>query len=365
MSENSETIVKRTIVELDLVGYSDIARYLEEHLGANAVMQLNKQIQSFVNDGLVLVQIPRRDAVNSKAGDNAIVVFERASDAHRFAEAFHRITEQYNAGKTELSAERHFRLGISTGNIAIEGDEIAGTTIIDSCRLEAGGNRGHILITTDTFKELPAEYQNSYAGPEILKDKRAREHQVYRYAVVEKAYVPEYGRNDGFFNRLKNWVADNKKKCARAACAVLAGMILTGVYLATEPMRKTSAVNTSVTAFLKGVQSGEYTKSYSYLTRASQKVYPLTDFIADHSGNSPKIQDFTVVQVSLNKSNRNRAFARISSTSKLYGQKKLKLELMNDDGAWNVIFNKSLAAGKPPQASAGKNINNFMKSLLR
>ena len=115
MEGSKVTIIKRTIVELDLVGYSDIARYLEEHLDANAVMQLNRQIQSFVDEGLLSVNIPRSEAVNSKAGDNAIVVFERVTEAHRFAEAFLRITEQYNTGKTETAAKRHFRLGISTG----------------------------------------------------------------------------------------------------------------------------------------------------------------------------------------------------------------------------------------------------------
>jgi len=31
-------------------------------------------------------------------------------EAHRFAEAFHRITDLYNSSKTEISAKRHFRL---------------------------------------------------------------------------------------------------------------------------------------------------------------------------------------------------------------------------------------------------------------
>jgi len=363
MVEHTEKIVKRTIVELDLVGYSDIARHLEEHLGANAVMQLNKQVQSFVNEGLHAVKIPRGDAVNSKAGDNAIVVFENASEAHRFAEAFHRITDLYNSSKTEISAKRHFRLGISTGNIAIEGDEIAGTAIIDSCRLEAGGDKGHILICADTYRELPEEYRNSYAGPERLKDKRGKEHQVYRYVVVEKEPASLSARSQDVYSRLKRLKANNKKSYSAAASCLLAALIFTGVFILTEPMRRTSAIKASVTAFLNGIKSGEYAKSYSRLSHASQRAYPLADFAGDHSASRTNIQDFTVVQVALNKMDRNRAFARISSASRLYGQRKLKLELAHEDGAWNVVLNRNTVTAKPPPNSIKSKINNFFKAL--
>jgi class 3 adenylate cyclase len=367
MQDGNETaIARRTIVELDLVGYSDIARYLDEHLGANAVMQLNRQIQGFVNDALQSVATSHRDAVNSRAGDNAIVMFEQVADAHRFAEAFHRITEQYNTGKNEASAKRHFRLGISTGDIAIEGDEIAGTTIIDSCRLEAGGDKGHILISADTYRELPAEFQSSYIGPEILRDKRGRQHQVYRYVVVEEEagpqsrFVPLSIQKQNAYKVLCRHVARDRKRYALATGTALVVVLLAGVYFLTQPVRTRSAVASSASAFLNGIKNRDFNNSYARLSRASQQAYPLSDFIKDHSGNGPKIQDFTVVQVLPDSRDDGRAFARISSSSKLYGQRKLKLEMTKEEGIWRVAFKRSMATTPPPAR-----LNNFINSIFR
>jgi class 3 adenylate cyclase len=367
MGEGSETaIARRTIVELDLVGYSDIARHLDEHLGANAVMQLNRQIQGFVNEALQTVATSQNDAVNSRAGDNAIVVFERVADAHRFAEAFHRITEQYNSAKSEASAQRHFRLGISTGDIAIEGDEIAGTTIIDSCRLEAGGDKGHILISADTYRELPAEFQSSYIGPEILKDKRGRQHQVYRYVVVEEEagpqarFVPRSIQNQNVYKALSRRVAGDRKRFVLIGGSVMAVAVLAGAFLLAQPIRTRSAVASSASAFLNGIKARDFNSSYARLSRASQQAYPLSDFIRDHSGNGPKIQDFTVVEVLPDSRDANKAFARISSGSRLYGQRKLKLEMTKEEGAWRVAFKRSMVTTPPPAR-----LNNFINSIFR
>ena len=379
MQEYNGTIAKRTIVELDLVGYSDIARYLEEHLGANAVMQLNKQIQNFVDEGLLSVNIARSEAVNSKAGDNAIVVFEHVLEAHRFAEAFHRITEQYNTGKTEASAERHFRLGISTGNIAIEGDDIAGTTIINSCRLEAGGDKGHILICEDTYEELPTEYRNSYVGPEILKDKRGKEHQVYRYVVVEE------GKNIGHTNRISHisetirnkdaykWLSTNvfaKNTPSLATYSTLAVVLLIGLFYLTEPMRNKSAINACTTEFLNGIKSGDYKSSYSQLSLSSRQNYTLTDFISDHSSSRPKVQDFTIVQLTINKLDKKKAFAKISGSSRLYGRKTVDLELNKNEGTWKIVLNRNFVTTENSPSSlksksVGGNIKNFINTMFK
>jgi class 3 adenylate cyclase len=366
MVESSETrIVRRTIVELDLVGYSDIARHLDEHLGANAVMQFNKQIQGFVHEALQSVATSHSGAVNSRAGDNAIVVFEGVSEAHRFAEAFLRITEQYNTGKTETAAKRHFRLGISTGDIAIDGDEIAGTTVIDSCRLEAGGDKGHILISADTYKELPAEYQSSYVGPEILKDKRGRQHQVYRYAVVEEKagpqarFVPRSIQKQNAYKVLCRHIATDKKRFALITGSILTVAVLGGVVFLTQPMRTKSAVSSSASAFLNGIKTRDFNSSYAQLSRESQKAYPLSDFIRDHSGNGPKIREFSVVQVSPDSRDGTKAFARISSPSRLYGQKKLRLELVKEDGAWRIAFKRNIVTAPPTK------INTFINSIFR
>ncbi|MDA1273378.1 MAG: hypothetical protein O2960_04905 [Verrucomicrobia bacterium] len=39
----------KTIVELDLIAYSDLARHLEENLSVNELALLDEQIQGFVD----------------------------------------------------------------------------------------------------------------------------------------------------------------------------------------------------------------------------------------------------------------------------------------------------------------------------
>jgi hypothetical protein len=182
-------LVRRTVVELDLVGYSHVARVLEQQTDARVLLHLNDQVQGFVDDGLREAGCARKDVVNGTAGDNALLVFERASEAHRFSEAVHRATAKHNAPKTDLVAHRHFRIGISTGEIGVRGKEISGARIIDSVRLEAAGKKGHILIDEATYEELPAKFQQCYRGPEAVADKQNNTYSVYRFVVVESVDV--------------------------------------------------------------------------------------------------------------------------------------------------------------------------------
>lgn len=178
-------LVRRSVVELDLVGYTLVARAMEQQTDALALHYLNEQVQSFVDDGLREAGCVRKDVVNGTAGDNALLVFERASEAHRFSEAVHRATVKHNATKTDVAAHRHFRIGISTGEIAVRGREISGTRIIDSVRLEAAGKSGHILVDEATYEELPARFQQCYRGPESVADKQNNIYDVYRFVVVK------------------------------------------------------------------------------------------------------------------------------------------------------------------------------------
>ena len=83
----------KTVVELDLVGYSPLARMIEENVGVEVVSRLNQQIQQFVDVGLAAVRVKREQVVLATAGDNAIVAFDKAGNAHRFATAVHKATE--------------------------------------------------------------------------------------------------------------------------------------------------------------------------------------------------------------------------------------------------------------------------------
>jgi hypothetical protein len=75
--------MNKTVLELDLVGYSTIGDNLEQGLDVTTISQLNRQIQSFVDEGLKAVGVSRDNTVMATTGDGAILVFDSASDAHR------------------------------------------------------------------------------------------------------------------------------------------------------------------------------------------------------------------------------------------------------------------------------------------
>ena len=183
----------KTVLELDLVGYSSEARRLEQGLGtAEVVLRLNDQIQGFVDEGLRAVGLPREKAVMATTGDGAILLFDAAADAHRFAEALHAAADRHNAGVSEPTAKRWFRTGAATGEVATRarpggGTDVAGTTIANAVRLEAAGTPGQLLVDAATFDALPHEMKLRYGGPEQVPGKRDETFAVRRCVFVAHA----------------------------------------------------------------------------------------------------------------------------------------------------------------------------------
>jgi class 3 adenylate cyclase len=187
----------KTVVELDLVGYSDLARALEENVGVEVVFRLNEQIQQFVDIGLAAVRVKREQVVLATAGDSAIVAFDKAGSAHRFATAVHRAAEAHNEKRTIPSAKRWFRVGIATGELDERprpggGREVAGTVIANAVRLEAAARPGQIVADRATFQLLPANLRKFYGREETVRGKRSEEFAAHRatvlaYSTKEKA----------------------------------------------------------------------------------------------------------------------------------------------------------------------------------
>jgi class 3 adenylate cyclase len=180
-------MTQKTIVELDLVGYSDVARALEENLDAEIVGKFNDQIQEFVNSGLKAVGVTRRNAVRATTGDGAILVFDDPADAHKFAVEVHKSTQEHNRQKTLPSAQRWFRIGIATGELsqrarADGGREIAGTVIANAVRLEGAARPGQIVIDDTTFKWTA---QDQYGPAETVPGKRTERFEVRRSTIVQ------------------------------------------------------------------------------------------------------------------------------------------------------------------------------------
>jgi class 3 adenylate cyclase len=177
-SRVKETPVLKTVVELDLVGYSTLAADLEAGLdSADPVAQLNQQIQGFIDQGLAAVGAAREDRVMATTGDGAILVFDEPEAAHQFAEAVFAATNEHNARMSRPAGKRWFRMGAATGDISMQprpggGYEIAGATIARAVRLEAAAQPGELVIDHDTYRRLPEKEQRQFGREEDVSGKR-------------------------------------------------------------------------------------------------------------------------------------------------------------------------------------------------
>jgi class 3 adenylate cyclase len=179
----------KTVVELDLVGYSHISRALEENLGTEVVARFNDQIQDFVDVGLAATMAKREQVVMATTGDGAILAFYDPADAHRFALAVHNATQTHNAERTAASAQRWFRIGAATGDLFQRPwngkQEIAGMVIVKAVRLESAAQPGELVVDAATFNCFPPEYQVAYGPEECLPGKRDETFAARRCRVVE------------------------------------------------------------------------------------------------------------------------------------------------------------------------------------
>jgi class 3 adenylate cyclase len=184
----------RTVLELDLAGYSDIAIALEEALDVQAVRKFEDQIQTFVDHGLEAVALSRDLVVLGTAGDNAILIFESAAQMHQFAASVQQACFDYNLDKTTPLARRWFRMGAATGEIEFDEEKrrIIGTTIARAVRLEAASERGTILVDRATFEALPGEIKAVFGPPRIIRAKRRE-----RILAHQARFIPASSIDDG------------------------------------------------------------------------------------------------------------------------------------------------------------------------
>jgi class 3 adenylate cyclase len=145
-SLNAVAMSKKTVVELDLVGYSDVSRELEQHLGPEVVARFNEQIQEFVDTSLRSAAIARAEVVIATTGDGTILASDRPQDAHVFAVGLHRCVQEHNKRCQLVSAQRWFRTGLATGELyQSPSGSHAGTVIATAVRLETAARPGEIV----------------------------------------------------------------------------------------------------------------------------------------------------------------------------------------------------------------------------
>jgi class 3 adenylate cyclase/tetratricopeptide (TPR) repeat protein len=198
----SDREVTKTILEIDLASYADVARVLEENLNVTAVKAFEDQIQSFVDHGLKSVDLDRADVVLGTAGDNAVLMFDRPDLMHEFARAVQVATATHNESKTLDAAKRWFRMGAATGLVLILESErrIVGLTITRAVRLEAAAATGELLVDQATYNGLAEHQRTGYGAEELVPGKRAETFTARRCKMIPGQILSSGGEKRDFFN---------------------------------------------------------------------------------------------------------------------------------------------------------------------
>ena len=191
LADGAGEMLRKTVAVVDMVGYSSIARILEQNISAASVSDLNKQIQSFITRALEQLPEAQTYIVVAKTGDGIILLFDAVDAAHSFAANVHRFAREHNDQRTESTAQRWFRVGIATGDVSATADmaasnDYAGTTIANAVRLEAATEAGEVMMDDISFAELSAEFRPLYGPEETVKGKREESFHVRRYVVTPR-----------------------------------------------------------------------------------------------------------------------------------------------------------------------------------
>ena len=110
---------EKLVTVIDLSRYSDICGELEQQLDANAVAAVNRQVKTLARQALADIGLDWERVYYRSTGDGAIVVLDSAAQAARFAEQVHLAARDHNRGKTLPRAQRHFRVGVWRGQLAL------------------------------------------------------------------------------------------------------------------------------------------------------------------------------------------------------------------------------------------------------
>jgi class 3 adenylate cyclase len=228
VAEGAGGMLRKTVAVVDMVGYSSIARILEQNISAASVSELNKQIQSFITRALEQLPEAQTYIVVARTGDGIILLFDAVDAAHSFAANVHRFAREHNDLRTESTAQRWFRVGIATGDVSATAnlaasDEYAGTTIANAVRLEAATEAGEVMMDEASFAELSPEFRPLYGLGETVKGKRDESFRVRRYVVTPRSVATGF---DAAPDSPRPWRAATRKLLVAAVYLVpLAGLI--------------------------------------------------------------------------------------------------------------------------------------------
>jgi hypothetical protein len=176
--------MKKTVVNVDLAQSGKIMAALKRLLPepGKAEQLLSEQITGFVHQALHNSNL-KRTTVSDWKGDGGSLHIPNAKLAYDFATSLHAITAKYNG--QPHSEQRHFRIGVATGNIAEQYRSEMCEVHTRATRLEqAAGNSG-LLIDENTFVELPPELTNQhFFGPEHVGKDHEPRIKAWRYSEI-------------------------------------------------------------------------------------------------------------------------------------------------------------------------------------
>lgn len=178
------TVCQKFVLQIDLVGYSDTARLLEQLLGAVGVQLFQQRFQVLVNQSLQAIGLTRQQVFLQSAGDNAILAFDRAQDAHRFAQVAHQINRANHQDKSFRLTHQQFRIGVASGKIVISDNDLesaCGIVMTNAVRLESAAAPGEIIIDAKTYAALPGTLRCLYGAEEKIHGKRSEIFRAHRF----------------------------------------------------------------------------------------------------------------------------------------------------------------------------------------
>lgn len=176
--------VRKAVVSLDLWRYGELVRLVDAAGGIAGVAGLNQQIETLIRHGVKAVGDPAGDALTLIVGDGATLLFDSPQQAYTFAESVHRQTEHENATNTPAGQRKHFRVGISLGDVAVRkviiSDKfvalnVLGPIIINAVRLQEACKPGEVLICYKAFDELPDDLKAQFGPREDVQGKHPGE----------------------------------------------------------------------------------------------------------------------------------------------------------------------------------------------
>jgi len=157
-----------------------------------------------------------------------------------------------------------------------------------------------------------------------------------------------------------------KKWFAVAGYGAVAFIMVITLVIFTKSSRDTSVIVKNVNLYFDNIKAGDCQSAYDRLSNVSKKAYSLNDFVADHSSNRMKIQDFRVDDVIFNRYDDKKAVVTISSPFLIYGQGTLPLEVVREDEGWRIVLSEAIVENRIPskETKKGGAVSKFFKKIF-